>query len=559
MRKIFICLFAGMLLFAACGVPGGQLGDIPVPAGSGTTLPSMMQPTVNPDSLPHALWIAASVPAALRQAVAGLKLPQASSPTAADVRIDVSGTPPPTAGQGSSTWIYSLVAPFPTLAEGVTFDELESAWKGNPASSMTGHELIMDEATLGAMKVALGEPGLEAVRTVASDQVLATAWAEGSTWAIVPFESIEPRWKVLTVDGQSPIRKDFDPASYPLKVTFVLQSTGSDSQVAALDLPSSNRDPSKLTTLIMTGVTALVRATAYRMEEKGVDYPAQDIGVILREADITHISNEIPFAQGCPYPNPDQRSIVFCSDQKYIGLLENVGTDVVELTGNHFMDWGSKATLFTLDLYRSKNIPYYGGGADLTDSRNAAYLEDHGNKFAFIGCKLDSTDGLTATDTHPGAAACDDLEWMANKVKEMKAQGYIVVATFQWQEYYSPEPRPAQSRAFRLMADSGATIVSGSQAHTAQAMEFYNGAFIHYGLGNLFFDQMGVDLPDGSRTTRTRDEFLDRHVFYDGRYLGTELLTALLEDYARPRPMTLDERNTFISYIWGYTDWSKLP
>ena len=36
----------------------------------------------------------------------------------------------------------------------------------------------------------------------------------------------------------------------------------------------------------------------------------------------------------------------------------------------------------------------------------------------------------------------------------------------------------------------------------------------------------------------TRREFIDRHVFYDGKYLGVELLTALLEDYSRPSPMT---------------------
>ena len=36
----------------------------------------------------------------------------------------------------------------------------------------------------------------------------------------------------------------------------------------------------------------------------------------------------------------------------------------------------------------------------------------------------------------------------------------------------------------------------------------------------------------------TRQAFIDRHVFYDGKYLGVELLTTLLEESARPRPMT---------------------
>ena len=81
-------------------------------------------------------------------------------------------------------------------------------------------------------------------------------------------------------------------------------------------------------------------------------------------------------------------------------------------------------------------------------------------------------------------------------------------------------------------------------------MEFYQGTFIHYGLGNLFFDQMG-----NSPWYPTRREFLDRHVFYDGRYIGTELLTALLEDYSRPRPMTLQEREAFLAEYFSASSW----
>jgi len=29
-------------------------------------------------------------------------------------------------------------------------------------------------------------------------------------WAVIPFEKIEPKWKVIAIDGQSPIHNDFD-------------------------------------------------------------------------------------------------------------------------------------------------------------------------------------------------------------------------------------------------------------------------------------------------------------------------------------------------------------
>ena len=75
-------------------------------------------------------------------------------------------------------------------------------------------------------------------------------------------------------------------------------------------------------------------------------------------------------------------------------------------------------------------------------------------------------------------------------------------------------------------------------------------AWLHYGLGNLFFDQMSILMPNGERTSDTRREFIDRHIFYDGLYLGTELLTCMLEDYAQPRPMTDAERTAFLEEIF---------
>ena len=66
-----------------------------------------------------------------------------------------------------------------------------------------------------------GEPGIE-VRTAEPGEILDAAWKAMPSWAIIPFESLEPRWKVLTIDGESPIRKDFDADAYPLRFRFAL-------------------------------------------------------------------------------------------------------------------------------------------------------------------------------------------------------------------------------------------------------------------------------------------------------------------------------------------------
>jgi poly-gamma-glutamate synthesis protein (capsule biosynthesis protein) len=86
-------------------------------------------------------------------------------------------------------------------------------------------------------------------------------------------------------------------------------------------------------------------------------------------------------------------------------------------------------------------------------------------------------------------------------------------------------------------------------------MAFEHGAFIDYGLGNLFFDQNWViDMYDNV-IVQTSWEIIQRHTFYNGRHLSTELLTAKLEDYAQPRPMTAEERELFLSELFEASGW----
>jgi Bacterial capsule synthesis protein PGA_cap len=537
-HKLLFLLTLLALLLSACGA---RTVATPLPQITQESIPikSSIQIVT---STPAGKFIGDSVPSALRKQVEGL-----------NVSLNISTFPTQESQSNGMQiqWVYALVAPFPTVTDGVTFDELKLAWTQDIApATFNGRPLLMEESTLAAFSVLWGEPASGSVRVIAADQLLDTAWSEMPSWAIIPFESLEPKWKVLTIDGQSPIRKKFDVSTYPLVVSFTLQSSD-NSQLS--DIPTSNYDPSKLTTVIMTGVTALVRATALTMEIKGTIYPSGKIRDLLREADILHVSNEIPFFTGCTYPKPDQVALVFCSNPKYMDLLTDIGTDVIELTGNHFADRGAAGMLETIALYKKNKIPYFGGGADLQDSLKPALFEVNGNKIAFIGCnKPDVGRFPTATDYQPGAAPCN-FPYLTQKVNQLKALGYVVISTFQWNESYDSRPGPQQMDDFRLMADSGASIVSGSQAHYAQMMEFYDGAFIHYGLGNLFFDQMGDQdwMPKGIRR-----EFFDRYVIYEGRFISAELITAMLEDYSRPRLMTEQERAGFLQEYFYYSGWT---
>jgi poly-gamma-glutamate synthesis protein (capsule biosynthesis protein) len=405
----------------------------------------------------------------------------------------------------------------------------------------------MEESTYRAFSAIWGEPAAGAVQVLPVIEVLPYAWDNAPSWALLPFEMLEPRWKVLEVDGASPLSKEFRLEGYPLQIPISYSGSEHLREELAARSPSSNRDASRMSVVALTGVTALVRATAFTMEQRGITYPGQDVGEWLRGADLTHISNEVPFAENCPSPNPVQPDVRFCSDPRYIDLLEDIGTDIVELTGDHFQDWGTEAMYLTLDMYRERNWLYYGGGENLDDGRKAALVEHNGNRFAFIGCNGKGGGFAQASQNHPGAVVCD-IDWMGGEIARLRGEGYIPIATFQHHEYYTYQAQALQERDFQAVAQAGAAIVSGSQAHQPQAFEFLGQSFIHYGLGNLFFDQYDISLP-------ARQGFIDRHIFYNGRHIATELLTIMFVDYARPRPMTAEERQELLQAVFGVSNW----
>jgi hypothetical protein len=549
-----VILLLGALIFSSCGTPATPTPaymafvEIAKPYGEQETATPQAIPTTVDLPTATILNVSIWVPPYLAETLSGvledpLKALFVPDSATANVKLEV--------GEQNlvSRWVYALVTPFSSTIQGVSGDDLLLSWQSGSLDVFGNQPLLMDQNTYEMFSALWGPAASPSVQVMAKDEMIDYAWAHQLALAIVPFESLDPRWKVLPVDGLSPIHKDFDLGRYRLKIPISLNS---DPQLIELirsnfEIPPSNLDPQKMTILAMTGVTALVRATAYEMEQHGITYPSQDIRDWLRNADITHISNEVPFAEDCPYPNPTQADVRFCSRDSYIQLLEDVGTDVVELSGDHFQDWGTAAMFHTLDMYRERGWLYYGGGADLADGRKALLIEDNTNRIAFIGCNAKGGSFAQANETEPGAAACD-MEWMAGEISRLKAEGYLVIATFQHLEYYTYAAQPDQQRDFRQMAEAGAVIVSGSQAHQPQGMEFFNSSFIHYGLGNLFFDQYGL-------CEACRQGLIDHHVFYDGRYISTELLPIQFVDYARSRPMTFEETNDLLQALFLASGW----
>ena len=434
---------------------------------------------------------------------------------------------------------FAVVAPFATVRDDITLAELQERWSEEAS-------LLVSEDAVGLVTLFGDDPA----QTLSTSDLLAQLQQQPDALAIVPFDQLDPSLKVLAVDGINPLDNQLVPKTYSLALSLVLEGPDSGEVASHLQgiLPATNRDPTRLTTLVMTGVTAMSRGTAARMESKGYTYPAAVISDTLRSADITHVSNEVPFIDGCEVNNTFM-NLVLCSDYPYWQTLEAIGTDIVGLSGNHVNDFGREGARESLAFYRDNEIPIYGSGLNEDEACAPLRWEHNGNTFAFVAALAWWPEEAWATATEPGACYFyGNQNRILADIQALSEEVDVVAVELQYHETYEPSPIKEQVADFRMLRQAGADIVTGVQSHVPQAMEPYGNdavfgpGMISFGLGNIFFDQM--------EDWDTRTGLIARHAIYGGRLISTEILTTVLEDYAQPRWATPEERAGILRKIF---------
>ncbi|MAU09206.1 MAG: hypothetical protein CL607_05245 [Anaerolineaceae bacterium] len=450
-----------------------------------------------------------------------------SSPLAATAQPTPEATALSTTKTGQSTWnAFFPVVAFPSLRTSISSD-----WVAQVANGEAVPDLILDTDTLAQMQ-ATGLTISSDVQTVAPDALRNALWRDYNAITLLPIDRIGVDMRILWLDD----------------VPIVDQL---ESYALALPASNGNFDPSALYRLTLSGVTALTRQTTTALDDNGIEWAASGIQDYVQRSDAFHISNEVSIYPTCPQTTEPTLGgpTSFCSKPEHFGLLPLLDVDIVELSGNHNNDYGYQVYTDTYAYYQSHGMATVGGGLTLEEARRPLLLDD--GAVAMLTCNIPgpyyalvNEDASLLGGLRPGAAACD-WDWLSQVLPELSQQAGTVIVTLQHFEIEDYVPSDEQRIDFRRLADLGADVVISTAAHKPQTFEFYTTqsgerALLHYGLGNLFFDQ---PFWGNSRF------FMDTLYIYESRLVGVELFPGLIEDLARPRLMTPDEREQFLFFM----------
>jgi poly-gamma-glutamate capsule biosynthesis protein CapA/YwtB (metallophosphatase superfamily) len=383
-----------------------------------------------------------------------------------------------------------------------------------------------------------------------TDEVLDHVSRDPEAIGLVPWNEVDPRVKLLAVDGKSLLNPDAtDPESYPLR-------SGDTT------LP----DPGELRSIVAAGDIVLDRGQPFAVfeEGRGIDFPldggyaaitgralvpnpyseselvyqfdAERLGEsgavreYLRGADLALANFENPVLENADY-HPEAPT--FNGDLRLLPMLKGGGIDGVTLANNHILDAGVPGLEETLGHLDDASISHAGAGANLDAAREPMIFDLGGIEVGVLSYQnVPSYEWAWATEEIPGTAPLQE-DIVREDIERLRPEVDLLVVMPHWGIEYTAPPEPEQVELAHAMVDAGADLVVGGHAHWAKGIEVYDGNPIFYGTGNFLFDQ------SWSEETST-GIFVDV-VLYEDRVVQARPVPFIILDRSQPNFLVRDE------------------
>jgi poly-gamma-glutamate synthesis protein (capsule biosynthesis protein) len=229
-------------------------------------------------------------------------------------------------------------------------------------------------------------------------------------------------------------------------------------------------------------------------DEKSGTYCYNDVfsrmSSVFKLADFTIANLEVTIA-GAPFTGYPQ----FSSPDELIDGLTNAGVNVLVTANNHTVDRGKQGILRTINVLKSKGVPFAGAYRD-SAHRDTAYpliLEQNGIRIALLNYTY-GTNGIPIP--YPTIVNLIDTALIRadfNRAKSLEVDE--VVAFMHWGVEYERNPSIEQLMLTRFMHDLGIRLVIGSHPHVIQRMEASydsdstHGRAVVFSLGNFVSNQ----------------------------------------------------------------------
>jgi hypothetical protein len=233
------------------------------------------------------------------------------------------------------------------------------------------------------------------------------------------------------------------------------------------------------------------------LSTRGYDYPISGFGDLLANASFVVANLETPITDMKKSPLDGRKNYLHYSDpRKTPAYLRKYNIGVVSLANNHTMDFGKQGLADTVDALDAQGISWCGAGPNSARAarpfvKTMAVGKSH-LSIALI-CAFEFRRAYEegyrfyAAAGRPGVSvlSVDRIKSQIETLRKQYDDIYIIVFPH-WGKNYKPATRKQRDLGHGLV-DAGADLVIGHGSHLLQELEYRDGHWIVYSLGNFVF------------------------------------------------------------------------
>lgn len=229
----------------------------------------------------------------------------------------------------------------------------------------------------------------------------------------------------------------------------------------------------KEVTIVFGGDLMFDRYIRKQMERHGEDHILSCIADVLKSADLVVANLEGPITEnpsmslGSVVGSPENFTFTFPTTTATLLARHNIG--LVNLGNNHIENFGARGVRSTMQFLDAAGVEHFGSPLGSMSIRKTV------NRIPFAFISFNEFIGRNPSTT-------------VAMIQAARAEGYLPIVYAHWGDEYVEPPTRVRAWA-HVFAEAGAVMVVGSHPHVVQESEVYNGAHIHYSLGNFVFDQ----------------------------------------------------------------------
>lgn len=237
------------------------------------------------------------------------------------------------------------------------------------------------------------------------------------------------------------------------------------------------------TSLVFTGDIGFDRYMDKRWEDKNL--LAKPIMDFFHSAD--HVVANVEGAM-INAVDDGSRGVFFHSmNPEAICVLKDMQADIWNISNNHIMDAGREGLVSTREFAASMGSRTIGAGVNEVEASEPVYLDEAGG-IGLIGVAY-QTECIPATETEPGVFRWTDLDYIAERIKEVKSKCRWCIVVSHGGEEFASIPSPYTRDRYIKFLELGADVVVGHHPHVPENYELFpDGKAIFYSLGNFIFD-----------------------------------------------------------------------